>query len=315
MKLMIRNSLKVLLAACVIYVAVIFIFSNVQLIDRRMSSYFLPNMQRNGGQEMQMMCDLTSNQSKYDAIVLGSSHAYRGYDPRIFEKAGVSLFNAGTSAQNAKGSFVLYNEYLRDRSDVFILDIYDPVFELEGTESNMRLIQNVPTNAAAFALVKQEVKMYTLNALAVRLASLNVKDEAPNADYIKNGFCEKKGILYAVEPLNDSVFDANEEIFEAFETMIKQMQADGKRIVLCSHPLPTSVGVHNYHDKFLTRFTPLIARLGVPYIDLTYYTEGFGINEFADISHMNQQGVELYNRLLLNSPSFNEVVKEKTHSN
>lgn len=309
MKLMIRNSLKVLLAAFAIYAAVIFIFSNVQLIDRRMSLFFVPNLQRNGGQELQMMRDLTSNQTKYDAIVLGSSHAYRGYDPRIFEQAGVSVFNAGTSAQNAKGSLVLYNEYLRDRADVFILDVYDPVFELEGTESNMRLIQNVPTNAAALALVKQEVKMYTLNALAVRLASLNLKDEAPNNDYIKNGFCEKKGILYAVEPLNDSIFDANEEMFVAFETMIKQMQSDGKRIVLCSHPLPASAGLHNYHDKFLQRFSPLIERLGVPYTDLTYYTEGFGINEFADLSHLNQQGVVLYNRLLLNSPSFNEIVK------
>jgi hypothetical protein len=308
MKLMIRNSLKVLLAAFAIYVAVIFIFSNVQLVDRRMSLFFIPNLQRNGGQEMQMMRDLTSNPTKYDAVVLGSSHAYRGYNPRIFEKAGVSVFNAGTSAQNAKGSLVLYNEYLRDRADIFILDVYDPVFELEGTESNMRLIQNVPTHAAAFALVKQEVKMYTLNALAVRLASLNLKDEAPNADYIKNGFCEKKGILYAVEPLNDSIFDANEEMFVAFETMIKQMQADGKRIVLCSHPLPASAGLHNYHDKFLARFTPLIERLDVPYIDLTYYTEGFGVNEFADLSHLNQQGVVLYNQLLLQNTTFREAV-------
>ena len=308
MKLMIRNSLKVLLAAFAIYVAVIFIFSNVQLIDRRMSLFFVPNLQRNGGQELQMMRDLTSNQIKYDAIVLGSSHAYRGYDPRIFEQAGVSLFNAGTSSQNAKGSLVLYNEYLKDRADVFILDVYDPVFELEGTESNMRLIQNVPTHAAAFALVKQEVKMYTLNALAVRLASLNLKDEAPNNDYIKNGFCEKKGILYAVEPLNDSVFDANEEMFVAFETMIKQMQSDGKRIVLCSHPLPASAGLRNYHDKFLQKFSPLIQCLGVPYIDLTYYTEGFGINEFADISHLNQEGVVLYNQLLLQNTTFREAV-------
>jgi hypothetical protein len=309
MKLIVRNSLKILLAACLIYAGVIFIFSNVQLIDRRMSSFFIPNMQRNGGQEMQMMRDLTFNQTKYDAIVLGSSHAYRGYDPRIFEQSGISLFNAGTSAQNAKGSFVLYNEYLRNRTDFFILDIYDPVFELEGTESNMRLIQNVPTNEAAVALFQQEFNMYTLNAMAVRIASLNPMDEAPNNDYIKNGFCEKKGILYAVESLNDSVFDANEEMFLAFEKMVKQMQADGKRIVLCSHPLPASPGLRNYHDKFLSRFIPLIEHLGVPYIDLTYYTEGFGINEFADLSHLNQQGVELYNQLLLRNTTFREAVK------
>lgn len=309
MKLIIRNSLKVVLAAAVVYVAVIFIFSNVIFIDRRMALFFIPNLQRNGGQELQMMRDLTSNTTKYDAIVLGSSHAYRSYDPRIFEQSGVSLFNAGTSAQNAKGSLVLYNEYLRDRGDVFILDVYDPVFELEGTESNMRLIQNVPTNEAALALVQEEWKMYTVNALAVRLASMHPRDEAPNADYVKNGFCEKKGILFAVEPLNDSIFDANEEMFAAFETLIKQMQSDGKRIVLCSHPLPASAGLHNYHDKFLQRFTSLIQRYGLTYIDLTYYTEGFGINEFADLSHLNQQGVELYNQLLLHNATFREVLK------
>ena len=309
MKLIIRNSLKVLLAAFAIYVAVIFIFSNVIFIDRRMALFFIPNLQRNGGQELQMMHDLTSNHVKYNVVVLGSSHAYRGYDPRIFEREGLSLFNAGTSAQNAKGSLVLYKEYLKDRADVFILDVYDPVFELEGTESNMRLIQNVPTNEAALALVQQEWKMYTVNALAVRLASLHLRDEAPNADYVKNGFCEKKGILLAVEPLNDSVFDANEEMFEAFEALVKQMQADGKRVVLCSHPLPASAGLHSYHDKFLERFTPFIQRYGLTYIDLTYYTEGFGLNEFADLSHLNQQGVELYNRLLLNTPSFKEIVK------
>jgi hypothetical protein len=309
MKLIIRNSIKVLFAACVVYSSLIVVLSNIEFADRRMALLFVPNLQRNGGQELQMMHDLTANDARYDALVIGSSHAYRGYDPRIFEQFGINIFNAGTSAQNPKGSLVLYNEYLRGRSDVFILDVYDPVFELEGTESNMRLIQNVATTGAAVSLVKKDLKVYTVNALAVRMATFKPIDEAPNKEYIKNGFCEKLGILYAVEPLNDSVFDANEEMFEAFETMIKHMQADGKRIVLCSHPLPSSPGLHNYHDKFLARFTPLIQRLGVQYIDLTYYTEGFGINEFADLSHLNQQGVELYNRLLLQNTFFHEVVK------
>ena len=308
MKLIIRNSIKVILAASVVYGCLIFALSNITFVDRRMALLFVPNLQRNGGQELQMMHDLTADQVKYDAVVIGSSHAYRGYDPRIFEQYGINLFNAGTSAQNPKGSLVLYNEYLKDRTNGYILDVYDPVFELEGTESNMRLIQNVATTNAAVELVKKDLKVYTLNALAVRLSSLNPIDEAPNKEYIKNGFCEKLGILYTVEPLSDSVFDANEEMFEAFEIMVKQMQAEGKRVVLCSHSLPASPGLHNYHDKFLSKFTPLVQRLGVTYIDLTYYTEGFGINEFADISHLNQHGVELYNRLLLQNPSFHEVV-------
>ena len=34
-----------------------------------------------------------------DVLVLGSSHAYRGFDPRIFKKAGIKLFNFGSSGQ------------------------------------------------------------------------------------------------------------------------------------------------------------------------------------------------------------------------
>jgi len=38
--------------------------------------------------------------SNIDILILGSSHAYRGYDPRIFNKHGFSMFNLGSSAQS-----------------------------------------------------------------------------------------------------------------------------------------------------------------------------------------------------------------------
>ena len=37
--------------------------------------------------------------AKYDIILLGSSHAYRGYDPAIFREHGYNMFNLGTNSQ------------------------------------------------------------------------------------------------------------------------------------------------------------------------------------------------------------------------
>ena len=34
-----------------------------------------------------------------DVLILGSSHAYRGFDTRIFAEQGIRAFNLGTSAQ------------------------------------------------------------------------------------------------------------------------------------------------------------------------------------------------------------------------
>jgi hypothetical protein len=34
-----------------------------------------------------------------DILVIGSSHVYRGFDPRFFSKKGIRLFNLGSSAQ------------------------------------------------------------------------------------------------------------------------------------------------------------------------------------------------------------------------
>src|SRR5690554_458534 len=47
-----------------------------------------------------------------DILFLGSSHAYRGFDTRIFKKAGFRSFNLGTSAQTPLQTQILLRRYL-----------------------------------------------------------------------------------------------------------------------------------------------------------------------------------------------------------
>src|SRR5690606_12876278 len=47
-----------------------------------------------------------------DIVFIGSSHAYRGFDPRIFKKAGYSSFNMGSTAQTPVQTKYLLEQYI-----------------------------------------------------------------------------------------------------------------------------------------------------------------------------------------------------------
>ena len=53
-------------------------------------------------------------QENIDILFVGSSHCYRSFDPEIFDKElGMVTFNAGTSAQNLDGSYMIIKEAAR----------------------------------------------------------------------------------------------------------------------------------------------------------------------------------------------------------
>lgn len=45
--------------------------------------------------------------SRVDILILGSSHAYRGFDPRIFKKHQFDIFNLGLSSETPIQSYFL----------------------------------------------------------------------------------------------------------------------------------------------------------------------------------------------------------------
>lgn len=52
------------------------------------------------------------NSETVDIVVLGSSHAYRGYDGRIFHDAKFSSYNLGSSGQRLLLTEFIYRKYL-----------------------------------------------------------------------------------------------------------------------------------------------------------------------------------------------------------
>ena len=81
---------------------------------------------------------------KYDVILLGSSHAYRGYDPAIFREYGYRMFNLGTNSQGNLVSYVIAKNYInKSNCSTVILDVYDRVFTTTRMESLSDVVQNI----------------------------------------------------------------------------------------------------------------------------------------------------------------------------
>jgi hypothetical protein len=98
-----------------------------------------------------------------DILVLGSSHAYRGFDTRIFEKYGYSMFNLGSSSQTPVQTQVLLHRYLELLSPKLIIYEVNPMlFNSDGIEASLDLLANdeVDRHSAEMALIQNHIKIY-----------------------------------------------------------------------------------------------------------------------------------------------------------
>ncbi len=105
-----------------------------------------------------------------DILVLGSSHAYRGFDPRIFEEYGIKLFNLGPSNQTPKQANILVKKYLDQMSpELVIYEVYPGIFQGDGLESSLDLIANGPLNSDLISMTISLNHVKAYNAMIKRL--------------------------------------------------------------------------------------------------------------------------------------------------
>jgi hypothetical protein len=123
--------------------------SNISIKYRPLWAYLNSSIVLKGGQAYNMLQELDSLQPNPNMyLILGSSHAYRGYDPDIFKKEKITVFNAGSSAQSLECSYVLLR-YYANKSKKLILDIYPGTLSKSTEESQLTLIQNSPNLSLA----------------------------------------------------------------------------------------------------------------------------------------------------------------------
>jgi hypothetical protein len=80
--------------------------------------------------------NISNKNERLDLIFLGSSHAYRSFDPKIFNSSmGINSFNMGHSSQNPVDSYYVLKEVLKyQKPKVVVFEQYFVIDEGENTD-------------------------------------------------------------------------------------------------------------------------------------------------------------------------------------
>ncbi len=239
-----------------------------------------------------------------DLLVLGSSHAYRGFDPRIFAKQNLNVFNLGSSAQTPIQTKLLLNRYLDQLNPGLVLyEVYPGTFSIDGVESALDLFANDKNDRYSIQMAMEinHVKIYNTLIFAFMRDVLHLNSsymEPVNKDsdtYVQGGYVERdlKHYGYFKHLDNKWTFDVSQ--MRAFGQIIALLNDRGIKVVLIYAPVTGSL-YNSYDDR--DHFDSLMN------VKAEYYNfnELMNLDDslyFYDSHHLNQNGVEEFNEKLI----------------
>lgn len=255
---------------------------------------------------------------KWDVIVLGSSHAYRGYDPKIFENRGYSMYNLGTSNQHMLCTYSIVKYSLtKENTGLVILDIYDRVFSNEMIESMSDIIQNTPDDRVALNIALHTEDIRAINMITLRYFNKTIHPLNKDTLGYYNGYQVARKFINPAK--NDSlkmkfVYKTNKKQLKYLDKLLTYFNEQGIKVVLAEHPLP-SVYTVKEHDKFLADINPILKKHNVAMFDFTFDPDFDRFSLFSDPTHLNHLGVPKYNERLIDSLVQKRILPAKGGSN
>jgi hypothetical protein len=259
-----------------------------------------------GGDTYRKFSEFSKN-GKYDVVVLGSSRAYRGYSPALFDSAGYSMFNLGSSAQSIHNTFYVARNFVNSATTkLLIVDVFSGAFRDNQLESSSDLIENISNKSAAMDIALHTPDMRSVNLMLLR--ELTDKD-APyftTDDYSGNGFSAKtdslpqklrKSLAHFRQPATPKI-QVDERAVDCLDALFSWCEQNGVRVVAVYSPVSDFYPLAD-HAVFLSRINPVIARHHVPFYDYSKKIRLSTTDHFYDDTHMNLAGVQIFNRILL----------------
>jgi hypothetical protein len=301
----VRITLLFLLTMTAFYLCNQWVINSFYYAGKRLACSVNPQFAAVGGQDRQVFLDWNPRVN-YDVIVAGSSHAYRGYDPRIFQSRGLTMYNIGTGYQNAMASyFLIKNDFQPAPGSLVILDVYDNTYSSDGMGCFSRIIPNSDHERTPRDLVLSAFDLRLLNAYGSFLFIDQNRIEVPlKPGYVFNGFSECTDSSNV--PVDSSLVEEVKHHFQAgYLDYIKELNAFLKqrdcKLVLATHPMVVNPRRVQYHTSFMGYLSGLLSSENLIYLDFSEHPDFHPHFDFMDDDHLNQSGVDKYNTLLLDT--------------
>lgn len=242
-----------------------------------------------------------------DVVVFGSSHAYRGFDPRMFAAAGYSMMNLGSTNQTPLNSYYLAKRYLpRLRPELVIYEVYYQSLASDGLESCRDLAVN---SRASLELLEMSAATWnigaTVYASAKELRAVRDPMSIQQADiagetYVPGGYVESDGRRDKLLTGDSFSFEPKKEQLEYLERLTWRAKNDGADVVWVTHPLPTDhlARIAGY-PRIKAQIESAAREAGVRYWDFNDDLTLDPLDDFTDFHHLSARGVKKFDAALL----------------
>jgi len=310
MKKFLKHTILFALFFLIFYIGMVFVWGVV------MPPRFRPNLTYPLGAHgfMHTRIQEVKNTNNVDILFLGSSHAYRGFDTRIFEEKGLSSFNLGSSAQSPIESQILLKRYLsKINPKLVVWEVFPATIEGDGVESALDLIANDKIDYLSFGMAWELKNISLYNNLLFgffrEILGMDRDFEEPKSDgtntYISGGYVERSLEYWHVKPMPAKRLTINPKQLEALEKAIELIKSQGRDIVLVQAPTTAT-----QYGSILnnTMFDSLMSRQGY----YKNYNQILALNDslhFYDSHHLNQAGVEIFDTKFIEDLKTNNWLK------
>lgn len=267
------------------------------LLPQKLRPYLITEVEPTGFTSARF--EEAANYKPVDLLILGSSHAYRGFDPRIFEERGISIFNLGTTAQTPIQSELILDTFIdRLGPTMVLLEVYPWGFTSDGVESSIDLIfHGSLLGREKLVRATWDIKVLNSSIYATIVNEKTPEIQSTRDKYIYGGYVERAmGFLIEHEYPTKS-WQWNENQFEALSRIVAKCQERNVRIVLVQAPTSQAFySSYSNNGEFEGRM-----------IEFGEYHNFNGLSalsdslHFYDEDHLNQDGVYLFNIALLDT--------------
>lgn len=246
-----------------------------------------------------------------DVLFLGSSHAYRTFDPRIYAQRNLRTFNLGSSNQTPLQTEVLLHSLLDSlRPRLVVFEVHPDIMAHDGVEAAIYQLCNVPPCWAMvpMALRTHNMRVWATAAYAIphNLCSEEYKRFVePQGMYVPGGYVEHEPATYSPQPIPATVIRPLPQQLDALHRCTRMFERRGIPYLLLEVP-DTRVMLDAYTN--LADFQSRMSGYGkFCFMPLSSLNDSL---HFYDREHLNSAGVNLYNNFICDSliiPTLNRL--------
>ena len=246
-----------------------------------------------------------------DILFIGSSHCYRGFDPRYSNAENLTTFNLGSSNQTPVNSYYLLQDYFNYlKPKAVVIEVFWGVFANSGQESFVDIVSNSEVSKNQARMLAKIPTVLSFNNLifhGLKQYQKPLKDESQKLStsdtYISGGFVETNiksnediDKLKSITPFSIAI-DYKGKQFNYLKKTILFLQKNNCAVTLVLAPVPIEYrDAYIEYPVFIDNIESVANKYNVSFLNFAKNINQYSTrNDYYDSHHLNQSGVEKFN--------------------